>query len=262
VEVRLGALERAVAQRQESLQVPAPRVGLFRVQIQREVDKVAHIDAPGPALKYVDALEHHHVRRAHDLRLAVDHVVAQVRVQRRPDLLHPALEIRHEPQERAPVVALREPLASQDPALDQHRVRQQESVGGDKLDLPRRPQRLQQPHDQPGRGRLADRDAPAQRDQERHRVRQLAQKRALRGRQLARGQDPQLEQLRQRQVDVSDFVDRHRLAEPGKPGELVVTERRPAAARLPPAGALDGDERGRRAQSQQQRLCGRDSRAS
>ena len=72
VEVGLGVLERAVAQLEEALEVPAPDVGLLGVQVEREVDEVRHVDAPAPALEDVHALEHEHVRRAHDLRLVVE----------------------------------------------------------------------------------------------------------------------------------------------------------------------------------------------
>src|SRR3954463_14303526 len=44
VEVGLGALEGAVAQREEALEVPPADVGLLRVEVEREVDEVGHVD--------------------------------------------------------------------------------------------------------------------------------------------------------------------------------------------------------------------------
>jgi len=184
-----------------------------------------------------------------------------VRVDGRAHLADAALERRHEPQQRAPVVGLREALAGEDPPLDQRRVRQQEAVGGDERDAPVRPQRRQQPHNQARRRALADRDAPAQRDEERDAAR-VAQERALGGRQRSRRLDPQLEQPRQRAVDVGDLVDRDRLAEAAEPGELVVGQWHRPAAELAPALAGDRRERRRRREPQQQRAWGRSSRAS
>ena len=64
VEVGLRALERAVAQCEEALEVPAADVGLVGVEIEREVDEVGDVDPPDAALEHIDALEHHDVGRA------------------------------------------------------------------------------------------------------------------------------------------------------------------------------------------------------
>src|SRR3954453_13966363 len=53
VEVGLGLLEGAVAQREEALEIPALDVVLLRVEVEGEVDEVADVDAPRAAAEHV-----------------------------------------------------------------------------------------------------------------------------------------------------------------------------------------------------------------
>ena len=160
-EVRAGIGEHRGTERQESLDVPALDVGLQRVDVDREVEVVAHeLAGLGGHLEHVEALEDEDVRPPDGLFLAGNDVVDDVAVDRRPHLGLAALHLPQEPQQAAGVVALRESLAVHDAALLEHGVGVEEAVGRDEIDLgvvgPAGQQRLQDA----GEGALADGDAP------------------------------------------------------------------------------------------------------
>ena len=138
----------------------------------------------------------------------LDDVVAGVRVDGRPDFLDAALDLRQELHEPAHVVALRKALALHQPAGLRGPRSEQEAVGGDQIDprvvRPARQERLQQP-----RGRaLPDRDAAGDADDVWRPG--LRGAKELRGRrvQLLRRRDVQVQQARQRQVDLDDLLHR------------------------------------------------------
>jgi hypothetical protein len=91
---------------------------------------------------------------------------------------------------------------------------------------------------QAGGGRLADGDAAGDPDHERHLlggVRRLAEERGGVGVQPLSCRDPQVDQPGQRQVDVDDLLEVHRVVERAQPHHLVEGERqRRGPAQLPP----------------------------
>ena len=133
-EVGLRVAERRLAQPQETLDVPVADVGGRGVDVDREVDEVAHRDrGPARGLQHVEALEQEDVGPAHDLLLVGEDVVDEVRVHRRGHLGGARLDRAHELQQRAAVVGLGEALAGHQPAPLQLRVGAEEPVGRDQL---------------------------------------------------------------------------------------------------------------------------------
>ncbi len=106
---------------------------------------------------------------------AVEDVVGQMGIDRGLDLGFAGLDVGHELQQPSPVIALGEPFAVHEIAFHQHRVRIQESVGGDEIDFrmvgPTTEQRLQHAS---SRG-LADGDRAGDTDDEGHLGRQLTE---------------------------------------------------------------------------------------
>src|SRR5699024_12743939 len=93
VEERVGILERAVLEPQETPDVPGPDVRGARVDVDGEVEVVAHRDAHLPVragtrrLEHVEALDDEDVRAPHGDAGAGDDVVGVVRVDGRANLL-------------------------------------------------------------------------------------------------------------------------------------------------------------------------------
>ena len=85
-------------------------------------------------LQHVEPLDDQHVRPADDDLVAGEDVVGQVVVPGGPHLGRPRLHLGDEPEQRPPVVGLRETLALHQVPLLQDRVRIEEPVGGDQLD--------------------------------------------------------------------------------------------------------------------------------
>ena len=140
-EVRRGVGERGLAQAQEPLDVPRADVGGGGVDVDAEVEEVAERQAAatvlgGPrGLKDVEALDDHDVGVPHHDRVVGHHVVHEVGVGRRLDLVLARLDVDDEPQQRAPVVGLGEALALEDAAALELGVRVEEAVGGDQGDV-------------------------------------------------------------------------------------------------------------------------------
>ena len=137
--------------------------------------------------------------------------------------------------QRAHVVALGESLAAHQPARFEHRVREQEAVGGDEVDArvigPAAEQRLQHARDRA----LARRDAARDADHVRHLRVQVAEERLGDDVQVTGRREAQVQQPRQRQVDVFDLAQLDRLVEPAQRVEVGLGERerrRRRAARL------------------------------
>ncbi len=111
-EEAVGVLEHRLAQGEEPLHVPLPDVHLVGVDVDREVEVVAdELGLLGRHLEHVEALEDEDVGPPHDRLLALDDVVHDVAVDRRPHLVGAALEVAEELQQAAGVVGLGEALA-------------------------------------------------------------------------------------------------------------------------------------------------------
>ena len=161
-------------------------------------------------LEDVEALQHQDVGALdHDGAPGHD-VVDGVGVHRRLDPLDPRLDRRDEVEQGPPVVGLREALAGAEPALLQHRVGQQEAVGGHQRDPWGLGEAGQQVGDEAGRRRLAHRHRAGHGDHEGRRVRADPQEVRDASGPLASGGDVVLQQRRQRPVDDVDLrqVDR------------------------------------------------------
>ena len=139
--------------------------------------------------------------------LALDDVVDDVAVHRCPHLFGAALQVAEERQQPLRVVALREPLALHQPALQQDGVGEQEAVRGHEVDLrvigPPRQQRLQDA----GERALADRHAAGDADDVRDARRHGSEERRRHPGQVLRRVDAEVEQPRQRQVDRLDLLE-------------------------------------------------------
>ncbi|MBG9885477.1 hypothetical protein ABE10_02515, partial [Bacillus toyonensis] len=130
VEVRVRVRERALAQREESVHVPLRDVLGGGIDIDGEVEEVAHGDVVRRRrrLQHVQSLDDHDVGTAdHDMRVR-DDVVAHVRIEGGAHLLGAALDPGEELQEGPPVVGLGEPLAFHEPSALELGVRIQEAV--------------------------------------------------------------------------------------------------------------------------------------
>ncbi len=141
----------------------------------------------------------------------------QMRIHRCAHVVRPRLHRRDEPHQRASVVALRKTLAVHQVSTTQLGVGVEEPVGGDQVDarvvIPAGQQCLQHT----GRGRLTDRHAAGDADDERHRpvgiLLRLAEELGGRREQPLAGRDLQMDEPRQRQVDLFDLEQVDLLAE-------------------------------------------------
>ena len=119
-EVRRRVAERGLAQPQEPLDVPVADVAGAGVDVDAEVEEVAQRQAGAAVLadprrlEDVEALDDDDVGALDDDLLVGHHVVDEVGVDRRLDLVLAGLDVDDEPQQRAAVVGLREALALQD----------------------------------------------------------------------------------------------------------------------------------------------------
>ena len=176
-EVGVRVPERRLAQPQEALDVPVADVAGAGVDVHAEVEEVAQgqagaaVVADPRGLEHVEALDDHDVRPLDDDLLVRDHVVGEVGVDRRLDLVLAGLDVDDEAQQGAAVVGLREALALQQPAALELGVRVEEAVGGHQRDVgvlgPVREHLLEHA----GGRRLADRHRAGQPDHERRALR-------------------------------------------------------------------------------------------
>ena len=177
------------------------------------------------ALQHVEAFDDHDVGPAHDLRLAGHDVVDDVGVDGRLDVLLARLHLGHELHEAAEVVALGEPLAAHDVALFEHRVREEEAVGRDEVDLrvvrPPGEERLEDA----GGGALADRDAAGDADYIGDPRGQAAEERVGDRREVLARRHVEVQQPGKRQVDVGDLVERQALVDAPQRVEVLLVER-------------------------------------
>jgi len=124
----------------------------------------------------------------------------------RVDVRFARLHRHHELDETLHVVALRKPLAVHDAALDQDLVREDEAVGGDEIHLRMvGPAREQGPQDARG-GALPHRHAAGDAYDEGHVGRGVSEEGVGHQPELLGGRDIQVEQSRERQVDVAHLV--------------------------------------------------------
>ncbi len=134
-------------------------------------------------------------------------VVGEVRIDRRGDVVQARLDRRQEAEQRLSVVAFGKALAVHDPLPDQLRVRMQEAVGRDELNLGRvRPAR-QQGLKHPRRRRLSGRHRPGDPNDVWHLAVDGAEEPLRRLEQPLRRGDVERKQARQRQIDRHDLVD-------------------------------------------------------
>ena len=212
-EVRRRVAEGGLAQAQEAVDVPALDVGQGGVDVDGEVEEVADrqagaaVVAHAGGLEDVEALDDHDVGALHHDLLVGDHVVDEVGVDRRLDLVAARLDVDDELQQRLAVVGLREALAVQEPAALELGVGEQEAVGRDERDVgvlgPVGEHLLQHA----GGGRLADRDRAGEADHERRTRRgDAVEELLLLAVQPRVARDVEAEQAGEREVDLLDLV--------------------------------------------------------
>ncbi len=170
--------------------------------------------------------------------LARHDVVDQMRIDRRADGRFPALMSARKLNRAVEVVTLRKALALHQPVPFEHRVRKQEAVGGDEIDLrdigPAGEQGLQHARG----GRLADRHRAADADDVGHLGVLGAEEALLRDEQPLGCRHVHRQQPRQRQVDVLHLGDVEPVVERAQLGDLARLERhRRVGAQRRPLGA-------------------------
>ena len=195
----------------------------------------------GPGgLQHVEPLDDQHVRPPDDDAGAGHDVVGEVGVDRRADLLDAGLHVDDEPQQRPPVVRLREALALQQAAPLQLGVRQQEPVGGDQLDARRAGPAGQELAQDPGGRRLADGHGAGDPDDERRPVAGLAEERRRGGVQARDARDVEPDEPRQRQVDLLDLVEVDGVEQAGQPVQVGLRQGERGVGPQPaPRGAVE-----------------------
>ena len=226
VEVAAGVLEDRSAEREEALHVPLLDVALLGVDVDGEVEVVADELAGLVAdLQHVQALEDHDVGLADHVLLAGHDVVHDVAVDRSPHLGLAALHRGQEVEQAPGVVALGEALAVHEAAVLEHPVRVEEPVGGDEVDLrvvgPAREQRLQDA----GEGALAHGDAAGHADDVGHLRRQRAEEGRRHLLEVLLGRHVEVQQAREREVDLGDLVERHPVVDAPQVFEVVLAQR-------------------------------------
>ena len=219
---------------EEAADVPGPDIGRTRIDVDGEVEVVAHGDAHLPVraragrLEDVEALDDEDVRAADGDAGAGDDVVRVVRVDGGADLRRSGLHGGQEAQQAAPVVGFREALAAAEAAAGQLCVGEQEAVGREQLDAGGvRPARQHLSQQACGR-RLAHRDGPGHADDEGRAlgrgfeslVRQGGEELAGDLVLLAAGGGVQVEQAGQREVDGLHLLDVDALAQAAQPGDI------------------------------------------
>ena len=230
VEVRPRPAKRRALQGQEALEVPALEVVRVGVDVDREVEVVRHEGlrrvGVGARLEHVEALDDDDVRGPERDPLAWHDVVALVRIDRALHADPAGLDVGHEGQQAPRVVALREALAVHETAGLERHVGQQETIGGDEVDARAVGPARQQLAQQAGGGALADRDAAGDADDVGHaHGLGVAEEGGGRPVELLAGGDVEVEQARERQVDLHDLVHRHRLVESADPSEVGLGQR-------------------------------------
>ena len=163
VGARLG--EGRVLEGEEPVQVPAADVVRVGVDVDREVDEVAHRQRRGPrprpprgGLEHVESLQYEDVGALHRHVPVRDDVVDRVGVDGRLDALATGLHRRDELQQGATVVGLGKALAGHEPSLLKDPVGQQEAVGGHQVHPGRVRETAEQVGDEARRRRLAHGD--------------------------------------------------------------------------------------------------------
>ncbi len=227
VEVGIRVGERGGAQGEEPVDVPPFDVRHPRVDIDREVEEVAHGQAR-PAhgahrggAQDVEAFDDEDIGLTHDHSLAGDDVIGQVRIDRRRHFGPPTLDLGEEPQQCSPVVGLWKTLAVHEPSAPQLSVGQQEPVGGDELHVGgRRPPAEQLAQDAGGR-RLADGDRSGDADDERGLLPPFHEEVARHTVQLLNGLAVEGQQAREWEVDLLDLPQVQRVVQAAQPGQVV-----------------------------------------
>ena len=176
------------------------------------------------SLQHVESLDDEHVGLAHHDALARDDVVGQVRVDGRGDLGVAGLDLGDESQQRPAVVRLREALALEQATRLQLGVGEEEPVGRDELDARRIGPAGEHLAQDAGGRRLADGDRAGDADDERGLGGALAEEGGRHVVQLSRRADVEVEQSRQREVDLLHLVEVDGVAEAPQAGQVVLVE--------------------------------------
>nr|GEZ30648.1 hypothetical protein [Tanacetum cinerariifolium] len=210
-EVGAACAKGRALQHQETLDVPPLNVALGSVQVNREIKEVRHDAARllaivARGLQNIEPFENKDVRLT-DLEELVGHdVVTDVGIHRRADFRRARLEVREKLDHALAIVAFRKALAVHDAVGHKPGIGVQKTVGGDQIDpwmiRPARHQGLQHP----GKRALAHRDAAGHRHYIRLTFGGPSQKGVLDAVQIARRADVQIDQARQRQVNVGDIL--------------------------------------------------------
>ena len=247
MEVRLRIGERAALKFQEPLFVPGGDVSCPRVDVDAEVEEVSDRETVRIArrLKDVQPFDDQYVRLVDDDLSARDDVVAQVRVERCADFGNAAFHRRDEPQKCFAIVRFRKAFAFHEPSALQFRIGQQEPVRRHQFDPRRAGPTGQEFAQQPGDGRLADRDRARHSDDEGRALGTLAEEFARRAMQPLSARHIQVQEAADRQIDLGDLAHVERIAQTAELDDLRLLERlRGGAREFGPVGPAEFYERG------------------
>ena len=169
---------------------------------------------PVARLQDVESFDNHDVGPAvHDLVLSRNDVVHLMGVNRSCNIGLPGLQVGHELEQAADIVAFRKTLPAHQTFLFKNSVRKQEAVGCNQVDLRMvRPPRQKCLNDSRSRA-LADGHAARDTDNVWDRRRKFAEKGIRRLTQVLRRRDIEVQEPRQRQVDLCDLVERNPLVD-------------------------------------------------
>ncbi len=168
-----------------------------------------------------------------------DHVIGQMRIDRRAHRVQAGFDVGEKAQQRRQIVALRKALLLHQAFAIEHGIGVQKTVGGDETDLGHVRPAAKQGFKDARRGRFAHRNRAADADDIRHLGVFGAEKALLRAEQPLRRHHIKREQARQRQIDFLDLRHIETLVHRAQPRDLgrlerhrrVLTQPRPFAAR-------------------------------
>lgn len=246
VEVRVRVREGALLEGEEALLVPAGDVARARVDVDGEVEQVAHGEpVPGNGrLQHVQSLDDQHIGSPHHDLGVGDDVVRQVGVERGAHLGGAPFTSETKRRSARRSYDSGNPFAAHQPTAFELAVGQEEAVGRHEFDARSVVPAGEQLPEQTGDGRFADGDGAGDADHEGSGSSALAEERARRAVQLARTSRIERDQARKGDVDLRNLGEVQPVAEPPQLHHLGLGERQVrAAGQLGPVGADDLDER-------------------
>ncbi len=252
VPVKVGRrlLERGGPEEEKALDVPPAGIGFGRVHIDAEVEEVGDRDPRVPVeagrrrLEDVQALEDHNVRPVDHRGFPGHDVVGEMRIHGAGHGGATRLEVREELDEPAQVIALREALSLHQPLRLEPAPWIEEAVRGDEVDFGMLPPVREQLAEDPRGRALPHRHASGETDHVRHLGGDVAQERGPGLVEDLLGGHVEVEEPRERQVDLNHLVHGHPLIQALESEEIFEGQRqrgigaqpsplRPAELRVP-----------------------------